>query len=300
MPSSTADTVHRVPVNTPRLRIAVPNKGRLADPALAFLKRIGLAFEETDRKLSAEVFNYPAELLFASAKNIPEYVQDGAVDLGITGLDLVREQGARVALLEPLEFGHSDLVVAVPTHADIHDVRGLRGKRVATVFPNLARAYFAKRKIQVELVEVAGAVELTPSIGLADAIADLTSSGSTLRMNDLRPITTILESEAVLIGRKRPRKEIAATQATLERRFRNVLLAQQKRYIMMNAPRSILPKIKQVAPGLNSPTIMDLTASGMIAVHSVIDAKGVWEVVDELERIGATGILVIPIEKMTK
>lgn len=292
--------MHRVPSTTARLRIAIPNKGRLADHALAFLKRIGLAFEETDRKLSAEVFNFPAELLFASAKNIPEYVQDGAVDLGITGLDLVREQAVTVTVLEELGFGHTDLVVAVPTHADAHDVRALRGKRIATVFPNLTRAFFAKRKIPVTLVEVSGAVEITPSIGLADAIADLTSSGSTLRMNDLRPIETILESEAVLIGRKRPRKEIADTQATLERRFRNVLLAEQKRYLMMNAPRKLLPRIKQVAPGLSAPTVMDLAEPGMIAVHSVIDAKGVWEVVDELERIGATGILIIPIEKMTR
>lgn len=292
--------MHRVPKTAARLRIAVPNKGRLADPALAFLKRIGLAFEETDRKLSAEVFNFPLELLFASAKNIPGYVRDGAVDLGITGLDIVREQNARVTVLESLKFGHSDLVVAVPTHATVHAVNELRGKRVATVFPSIVRAFFAKRKIPVQLVEVSGAVEITPWIGLADAIVDLTSSGSTLRMNDLRPIATILESEAVLIGRTHPRKEIAETQATLERRFRNVLLAEQKRYIMMNAPRALLPKIKRVAPGLSSPTIMDLTERGMIAVHSVIDAKGVWEVVDELERIGATGILVIPIEKMTR
>ncbi|MDO8599375.1 MAG: ATP phosphoribosyltransferase, partial [bacterium] len=254
MPNSTADTVHRVPSTTARLRIAIPNKGRLADSALALLKRIGLAFEETDRKLSAEVFNFPAELLFASAKNIPEYVQDGAVDIGITGLDLVREQEVTVTVLEELGFGHTDLVVAVPTHADTHDVRALRGKRIATVFPNLTRTFFAKRKIPVTLVEVSGAVEITPSIGLADAIADLTSSGSTLRMNDLRPIETILESEAVLIGRKRPRKEIADTQATLQRRFRNVLLAEQKRYLMMNAPRKLLPKIKTVAPGLSAPT----------------------------------------------
>jgi len=300
MTNSTADTVHLVPKAAARLRIAIPNKGRLADPALAFLKRIGLAFEETDRKLSAEVFNFPLELLFASAKNIPEYVQDGAVDLGITGLDLVREQRARVTVLEPLGFGHTDLIVAVPTHSAVHEVRELRGTRVATVFPSTVRAFFAQRKIPIELVEVSGAVEITPSIGLADAIADLTSSGSTLRMNDLRPIATILESEAVLIGRKRPRKEVAATQATLERRFRNVLLAEQKRYLMMNAPRKILPQIKRVAPGLSAPTIMDLAEPGMIAVHSVIDAKGVWDIVDELERIGATGILVIPIEKMTK
>lgn len=281
------------------MRIAIPNKGRLSDPALDFLKRLGLDFEENERKLSAEVFNFPLEILFANAKNIPEYVQDGAVDLGITGLDLVREQNARVAVLERLGFGHSDLVVAVPQHSPVRMLRELRGKRVATVFPNLTRSFFAKRGIPFRRIEVAGAVEITPSIGLADAIADLSSSGSTLRVNDLRPIATILESEAVLIGQRRPRREIAATIATLRRRFRNVLLAEQKRYIMMNAPRKLLPAIKQVAPGLSSPTIMDLAEPGMIAVHSVIDAKGVWEVVDELERLGATGILVIPIEKMT-
>lgn len=291
--------MHRVPKTAARVRIAVPNKGRLADPALDFLKRLGLNFEENERKLSAEVFNFPLELLFANAKNIPEYVQDGAVDLGITGLDLVREQKASVAVLERLGFGHSDLVVAVPKHSPVQTLRDLKTKRIATVFPSLTHAFFSKRGIPFRRIEVAGAVEITPSIGLADAIADLSSSGSTLRVNDLRPIATILESEAVLIGQRRPRREVAPTIATLRRRFRNVLLAKQKRYIMMNAPRKLLPAIKRVAPGLSSPTIMDLAEPGMIAVHSVIDAKGVWEVVDELERLGATGILVIPIEKMT-
>jgi ATP phosphoribosyltransferase len=280
-------------------KIAVPNKGRLCDPSLALLRRLGLDFEDHERKLSAQVYNFPAELLFVNAKNIPEYIQDGVVDVGITGIDIVREQDCRVEMIEPLGFGHTDLVVAVPTHSEYRTLESLEGKRIATVFPKLTAAFFKERGIKVELVKVSGAVEITPQIGLADAICDLTSSGSTLRVNDLRPIDTVLESQAVLIGSSEPRPEIAAAKSSFIVRVGSVLLAERKRYLMLNAPSSLLPEIKKVAPGLQSPTVMNLAQEGMIAVHTVIDAAGAWEVVEELKKIGATGILIMPIERMT-
>lgn len=282
------------------LKIAVPNKGRLSEPSLALLRRVGFDFEAHERKLSAAVFNFPAEILFVNAKNVPEYVETGVADLGITGLDLVREQDADVKVIERLGFGHTDLVVAVPMHAAARTISDLRGKRVATVFPNLARTFFSRHRIRAKLITVSGAVEITPTIGLADAIADLTSSGSTLRMNELRSLATILESEAVLITAPRNRKGVKDIKRTFILRVESVLRAERKRYIMMNAPRKILPEIKKVTPGLSSPTVMELAAPGMIAVHSVIDAKNVWEVVERLQQLGATGILVIPIEKMTR
>ena len=284
----------------PLLKIAVPNKGRLSDPALSLLRRVGFEFEEHERKLSATVFNFPAELLFVNAKNVPEYAETGVVDIGITGLDIVREQRASVRVLESLGFGHTDLVVAVPTHSSVRRLQDLANKKIATVFPELTRAFFARKRIRVRVQTVSGAVEITPWIGLADAIADLTSSGSTLRMNELRPLATILESEAVLISSKADRKEVRSLKRTFILRIESVLRAERRRYIMMNAPRRILPAIKKVAPGLSAPTVMDLAEPGMIAVHSVIDEKNVWEIVEKLQQLGATGILVIPIEKMTR
>jgi ATP phosphoribosyltransferase len=297
--TSLNNDIEKQAIPTDQLRIALPNKGRLSNPAIALMRRLGLEFEAHERRLSTTVLNLPIELLFINAKNVPEYIQDGAADLGVTGLDLVREQRARVRVHERLYYGHADLIIAVPQHSNLAAVGDLKKKRIATAYPTLTKAYFKKRRTPVEVVTVAGAVEVTPLLGLADAICDITSSGSTLRVNDLRPIATILKSEAVLIGRQRARAATRAILETILLRLSSVLLAERKRYIMMNAPRSILPSIRKVCPGLSAPTIMDLDERNMIAIHSVIAADEAWDVVEKLKALGATGILVIPIEKMT-
>ena len=281
-----------------RIRIAIPNKGRLFEDCHDLLRRMGLEFEAHDRKLSALVRNVPAEILYLRAGDIPRYVAEGRIDLAITGLDLVKEHHMRVKILEKLGFGKTDLVVGVPEGSGIREVRELNGKTIATTFPNISRAFFAKKKVKVELVVVGGAVEVAPLAGLADAIVDLTASGSTLRMNHLMPIATIMRSEAVLIGQTRPRKEARELVRILSVRARSVIAASKKRYIMMNAPEDRLEMIKLVVPGLRSPTIMKLTEPGMIAIHSVIDDADIWSVIHQLQDIGATGILVFPIEKM--
>lgn len=286
------------PKETSKIRLAIPNKGRLFERCHDLLRRMGLDFEAHDRQLSAKVRNLPAEILFLRAGDIPRYVAEGRVDLAITGLDLVEEYHIRVKVLEKLGFGRTDLVVGVPEASGIRSVEELEGKTIATTFPNISRAFLKKKKVKAELVVVGGAVEVAPLAGLADAIIDLVASGSTLRMNHLIPLESIMRSEAVLIGQMRVRKEAEELIRTLVMRAHSVVAASSKRYLMMNAPAARLEEIKRVAPGLASPTVMKLTEPGMIAVHSVIDDADVWSVIEQLKKIGATGILVFPIEKM--
>lgn len=280
------------------LQIAVPNKGRLQEPTLNIIRSIGLEFESGDRRLSATVSNFEdIEIVYISAAAIPEYVQNGVVDLGITGLDLIEERNVKVEILEKLGFGRTSLVVAAPEDSGIEKLTDLNGKKIATTFPFLAKKFLKKNKIKAEVIEVDGAVEITPKLGIVDAIVDLSSSGTTLKANQLVLLATILDSEAVLIGKKDSNKDNETLKKLLIR-LESVLTARRKRYIMMNAPAKILPQIKKIAPGLSAPTIMNLSEPGMIAVHSVIDAVDVWRVINKLKKIGASGILTVPIERM--
>lgn len=280
-----------------RLRLAVPNKGRLFEPTIALLERIGLSFESAVRTLTTEVQNFPLEILFVAAHDVPEFVDDGVVDLGITGADLVAEYGAPLETVERLGYGHARLVAAVPARSALAAVKDLRGARIATVYPNLAKQFLRKQGIRAEVVEVEGAVEAAPALGIADAIIDISSSGTSLRTNQLRVVSDVLKSEAVLIAR-RGFARTSADARSLALRLESVLTARRKRYLMMNAPEKMLPHIKKVTPGLSSPTIMKLAKPGMIAVHTVIDAEDTWRVVEELKKLGASGILVVPIERM--
>ncbi len=284
--------------NTKTLQIAVPNKGRLQEPTLNIIRSIGLEFESSDRKLSATVSNFEdMEIVYISAATIPEYVQNGVVDLGITGWDLVKEKNVEVEVLQKLGFGKTSLVVAAPEGSGIEKLTDLNGKKIATTFPFLAKKFLKKNKIKAEVIEVDGAVEITPKLGIVDAIVDLSSSGTTLKANKLTLLATILDSEAVLIGGKTPIKEQDILKKLLIR-LESVLTARRKRYIMMNAPAKILSQIKKIAPGLSSPTVMELSKPGMIAVHSVIDAVDVWRTINKLKKICASGILVVPIDRM--
>ncbi len=225
------------------------------------------------------------------ADDIPEYVQDGVVDCGITGLDIVRERGASVSELQRLGFGACTLEVAVPQESDVGAPDELDGARIATSFPHLARELLPG---PIELVDVHGSVELAPRLGLADAIVDLVSSGSTLRTNGLRSIGVLLESEAVLIGPPEPRADAIQLAGV----FRSVVDARATRYLMLNAPEDSLEAICALVPGSRAPSVLPLSEPGMVAVHSLVPAADVWRLLPELEAAGASSILLVPVERM--
>jgi len=279
---------------TAHLRIAVPSKGRLREPAIVLLEDAGLGPETPgDRALAFPCRNAPVEALLVRADDVPEYVQDGVVDCGITGLDIVRESGAEVKEILRLGFGACTLEAAVPAESEALTVDDLDGARVATSFPRLARELLPGT---IELVDVHGSVELAPRLGLADAIVDLVSSGSTLRTNGLRSVGRLLESEAVLIGPPEPREDAMQLAAV----FRSVVDARGARYLMLNAPESSLARICELVPGSRAPSVLPLAEPGMVAVHALVPSAEVWRLLPELETAGASSILVVPVERMTR
>ena len=284
---------------TGRLRLALPNKGRLAEPAVALLRSAGLDFELSERRLSASVANADLELLFVRTEDVAEYVGDGLVELGLTGADLVAEHGGELRTVLPLGFGACSLVLAVPRDAGVGDVTALAGARIATSFPRVTAAYLERCGVDAQVVEVRGAVEVTPELGVADAVVDLVASGSTLRMNGLRPIATLLASEAVLIGRAAETQPDGRV-ATLVDMLRSVLDARGREYMMMNAPAEALDRIRALIPGLSGPTVMPLADPAQIAVHSVVERSQLWRLVPALKEAGARDILVVPIEKVMR
>lgn len=281
-----------------RIRLALPNKGRLAEPAVALLREAGYGFETDDRRLFAPCRNFPLDLLFVRAEDIPEYTQDGVVEAGITGSNLVHERSSQVTPCLDLGFGQCVLQVAVPAEGPIQDLADLSGRTVATTHPKTTARFFADRQVRVELIEITGAVEITPLLGVADAIVDLVSTGSTLAVNGLRPLLTVLASQAQLIVNPDLPPEPAERTRQLQMMLASVIAARRKKYVMLNAPADALPLIRQVIPGLRSPTVMALADPAMIAVHAVVDADAVWGLLGPLKAVGASSILVLPIEKL--
>src|SRR5579862_2082897 len=271
------------------LKVAVPVKGRLRDPSFRLLEDAGLGPEQPgERALAFPCRNAPVEVLLVRASDIPEYVQDGVVDCGITGADLVRERGARVTELARLGFGSCRLEAAVLEESPVTRLEELTGTTVATVYPRLARELLPG---PVELVDVTGSVELAPRLGLADAIVDLVSSGNTLRTNGLRSLGSLFSSQAVLIGRE------GAEAGQLVTMMRAVVEARAHRYLMLDAPEARLDEICAVI-GSRSPSILPLAEPGMVAVHALVPAQDVWQLLPRLEAVGAFSILVVPVERM--
>jgi ATP phosphoribosyltransferase len=286
---------HATPPFTQRLTIAIPNKGRLRDPAVGLLEDAGLGPEQPgERALAFPCRNAPVEVLLVRAADIPEYVQDGVVDCGITGADLVLERGARVRELLRLGFGACTLEAAVPTESDARDVADLARRRVATAYPRLTRELLAQRGVDVELVDVTGSVEVAPRLGLADAIVDLVSSGNTLRTNGLRSLGVLFSSEAILIAGEDP-DDAALRLAPV---LRSVVDARAMRYLMLNAPEGAVAEIAQIVPGSRAPTVLPLAEPGMVAVHALVPAADVWHVLPRLEQAGASSILLVPVERL--
>jgi ATP phosphoribosyltransferase len=284
---------------TAPLRLALPSKGRLAEPAVDLLRAAGLDFELSERRLSAAVANADLELLFVRTEDIAEYVADGLVELGLSGADLVAEHGGDLRTIVPLGFGACSLVLAVPRESTAGDAADLAGCRIATSFPRVTERYLAERGVDAQVVEVRGAVEVTPQLGVADAVVDLVASGSTLRMNGLRPIATLLASEAVLVARAATADDDSRVQPLVDM-LRSVLDARGREYMMMNAPADALDRIRALIPGLSGPTVMPLADPTQIAIHSVVERSQLWRIVPALKEAGARDILVVPIEKVMR
>ena len=281
-----------------RLRLAVPNKGRLVEPALALLHDAGLVFEEHGRSLVARVQNHPLDILFVRTNDVIEFVGDAVADVGITGVDLLSETGAELPRIRDLGFGRCRLAAAVPSGSAIQRLDELAGLRVATSHPNTARRYFAQQGVEVDVIPLSGAVEVAPRLGLAEAIVDLVSTGSTLVMNGLRPIGDILASEAVLVANPTALVERREELDGITTMLGAVIAARGRKYLMMNAPVERLPELEDLLPGLESPSVIPLAHQGMIAIHSVVGSDEVWGLLPRLKAAGASGILVLPIEKI--
>jgi len=281
-----------------RLRLAIPNKGRLVEPTIQLLHDAGLVFEAHDRSLVARVQNYDLDVLFVRTNDIIEFVGDAVADLGVTGVDLLAESRADLPLVRALGYGRCRLAAAVPSDSPHRGVDDLAGLRVATAHPNVTRRFFDEKAIPVEVIPISGAVEVAPRLGLAEAIVDLVSTGSTLVMNGLRPIGDVLESEAILVASPTAQRERADDLAAIDTMFSAVIAARSRKYLMMNAPAGRLVELEALLPGLESPSIIPLAHDGMVAIHSVVDADDVWALLPRLKAAGASGILVLPIEKI--
>ena len=283
------------------LRIALPNKGRLNSSAVRLMNRIGLPVPDSNsRTLLAEYSKGRYQVLMARAQDIPEFVEVGAADIGLTGLDLVLETGRKVTKLMDLDFGRCRLVVAVPQESSIKDVRDVvAGSTVATTFPNLTKEFFSKIGKDVDIAEVSGSTEIAPRLGLADVITDLTETGSTLKLNHLREIGVVLESVAVLIANPRSLEEKKLRVEEITSALQSVMSASKKRYLMANVPKARLESLNTLVPGVSGPTVMTIMGrDDLVAIHAVVNEDEVNGVIAMLKSVGATGILVMPIDRM--
>jgi len=287
------------------IRIAIPNKGRLYEPTISIFKDAGLHISggAESRKLFAKTTDPDIHILFARAADIPEYVQDGAADVGVTGMDLITERGSRVEALLDLKFGKASLVLAVPEESNFQKAQDLEGKKIATEFPEITSQYFKKLGVNVDIIKVSGACEMTPHVGIADAIVDISSSGTTLMINHLKAIDTVFSSTVYLIANKESleaKEKILDIKTALE----SVLNAKKRRYLMMNAPEASLNAVKEVLPGMSGPTVMKVEpgkfsgGESIVAVHAVVDADLIFTLVNKLKKVGARDILVVPIERI--
>jgi len=284
-----------------KLRIALPSKGRISDPAVKLLGKAGIGLMDTvNRKLFSKTHDADISVMFTRAADIPEFVEDGAADLGITGLDLIGEKNADVEILEDLDFGRAKLVLAAPENSDINQLSDIKnGAVVATEFPHLTEKFLIDNGINAKIVELSGSTEIAPFIGVADIIADLTSTGTTLKMNHLKIIETILESSVKLIANKNSYNTKKDKIEAVRTGIKGVIDAEGKKLVMMNVEEKYLDAIKDAMPGLTGPTVSQvLSNNGVVAVHAVVDEKEVFNLVNKLKIIGARDILVVPIERI--
>lgn len=282
------------------LKLAIQKEGRLTSETLEFLHKSGLEFESYRQRLFSVCRNFPLEILHVRDDDIPDYVASGIVDLGIIGQNKLSEERPKVKKLLNLRFGFCSLIVAVPKESPVKNIIDLKNNIIATSYPNTTRNYFNKNGIPVKVVKISGSVEITPALGVAQAIVDLVSSGSTLTLNDLRVVTKIYDSEAVLIadGKIFTQTNKNFLLEKLITRFKGVLSAKNYKYVMMKVPSKILLKLKKIIPGFKSPVISSLEKTGSISVQTVVKEDFFWETIEKLKQLGVSEIAVLPIEKM--
>jgi ATP phosphoribosyltransferase len=280
------------------LKIAIQKSGRLNEDSIQILKDCGISINNGIDQLKAEASNFPLEVLYLRNSDIPQYLIDGVVDLAIVGDNLLVEKGKEIEVVQRLGFSKCKVSVAVPKTFEYNSVQDLAGLRIATSYPNTVNEYFNSFGLSVDIHQISGSVEIAPNIGLADAIVDIVSSGSTLFKNNLKEVEVILKSEAVLAVSPKVSPEIQKHIDTLKFRIQSVLRARNSKYILMNIPNDKIDAVGKILPVLRSLTVLPLAQEGWSSVHSVIDKDTFWDVIDKLKEAGAEGILVCPIEKM--
>jgi ATP phosphoribosyltransferase len=280
------------------LRIAIQKSGRLQEGSIELLKESGLSFSNGRDQLKTQARNFPVEVLFLRDDDIPQYIEDKVADVGIVGENIFIEKQKKNQLVKRLDFAKCRLSMAVPRSENYTGVSYLQGKNIATSYPNIVKAYLKKNNIQAGIHEISGSVEIAPGIGLADAICDIVSTGSTLLSNGLKEVDVVLQSEAVIIANTELEKEKQEILDKLLFRIEAVKKAKNNKYILLNCPNEAIEKITSVIPGMKSPTIIPLRREGWSSLHSVVDENDFWEKIDQLKSFGAEGILVVPIEKM--
>jgi len=281
-----------------KLKIAIQKSGRLYDDSVKLLKDCGIDLKNGVNKLKAECDNFPMEIYFLRDDDIPQYVEDAVADIGIVGENVLYEKNKKTEIVEQLGFGKCRLSVAVGRSEQYDGVGFLNGKRIATTYPGLLQQFLDKNGVRAEIHEISGSVEIAPGIGLADAIVDLVSSGSTLFMNGLKEVETVLKSQAVLIRNERLGAEQRQLLDKFLFRIRAVKKARNTKYVLLNAPNDKLQDIIRLLPGMKSPTVLPLAEAGWSSVHSVLSENDFWDIIEQLKDAGAQGILVVPIEKM--
>ncbi|PQV47732.1 ATP phosphoribosyltransferase [Jejuia pallidilutea] len=281
-----------------KLRIAVQKSGRLNEDSMKILKDIGISIDNGKDQLKASAKGFPVEVFYLRNGDIPQYLKDGVVDAAIIGENVLIEKGEGIDVVEKLGFSTCRVCIAVPKTDSYKSIKDLEGKRIATSYPNTVKMYLDKNGVNANLHIINGSVEIAPNIGLADAICDIVSSGSTLFKNNLKEVDTILKSEAVLAVSPKLNAEKQAILETIQFRIKSVLKGRSSRYVLLNAPNDKVQDIINVLPGMKSPTVLPLAQEGWSSVHSVISKNEFWDVIDDLKAKGAQGILVCPIEKM--
>jgi len=282
------------------LKIAVQKSGRLSEKSLQLLEECGIKISNGERKLKAIAQNFPIEILFLRDDDIPQYVEQGVADIGILGENEVWEKNKEVKIIQPLGFASCRMSLAIPKDEIYTDLKYFEGKRIATSYPKILTDFFTKKNISVLIEEISGSVEIATSIGLADAVFDIVSTGSTLLMNGLKEVVTVTKSEAVLISNPNLTPENQAILNKLLFRIQAFQEGKQNKYILLNAPNSAIEKICSLLPGIKSPTLLPLANKEWSSLHSVIKEDDYWEIIEQLKNLGAEGILIIPIEKMIR
>lgn len=280
------------------LKLAIQKSGRLHDDSMRLLKECGIGISNGANKLKTEASNFPLQVYFLRDDDIPQYVEDGVADLGIVGENVVYEKNKTVTTVERLGFGTCRLSIAVARGEEYSSIQSMNGKRIATSYPFLTQQYLAKNGVTADIHEISGSVEIAPGIGLADAICDLVSSGSTLLTNGLKEVETILKSEAILVRNNNLDDQQLQILNKLLFRVHAVKKAKNNKYILLNAPNNKLQEIISLLPGMKSPTVLPLADEGWSSVHSVLSEDEFWDKIEQLKTAGAQGILVVPIEKM--